>query len=142
MSLACALNRPARQQPWTMPELRAAIPQPLANRGQWKLTASGGKNIGNAVDGDTETRFDTNEFQKPGMWLQIELPQETRVSSILLDTTLSGRGLPARLQGGALLRRPSVERPRRDRQGHWPADRDCLPSSTGEVRANHTDRLC
>jgi hypothetical protein len=84
----------ARKQPWTMPELRAAIPQPLGNRDQWKLTASGGKNIGNAVDGDTETRFDTNAYQQPGMWLQIELPHPTVVSKVLLDTTLSADDYP------------------------------------------------
>jgi hypothetical protein len=83
-----------RQEPWTMPELRAAIPQPLPDRAQWKLTTSGGKNIAAAIDGDPKTRFDSNAFQKPGMWLQIELSQETPVAGVLLDTELSGSDFP------------------------------------------------
>jgi hypothetical protein len=83
-----------RKQPWTMPELRAATPEPLPDRGQWKLTASSGKNMAHAVDGNVETRFDTNAFQKPGMWLQIELPQQKEISGLVLDSTLSANDYP------------------------------------------------
>jgi mono/diheme cytochrome c family protein len=83
-----------RTEPWTMPELQTVTPQAITDRAQWKITASGGRKLDATIDGDPNTRFDTAAFQKPGMWLQVELPQEAKVSGVLLDTTASANDYP------------------------------------------------
>jgi hypothetical protein len=84
-----------RTQPWTMDELRASLPQPLANRKDWKLTASDKPADGAlAVDGKADTRYSTGRFQVPGMWFQIELPQETEIVGLQLDSTKSANDYP------------------------------------------------
>ncbi|MBI3881818.1 MAG: discoidin domain-containing protein [Verrucomicrobia bacterium] len=86
----------ARTEPWTVDELRNALPQaPLTNRRQWKLTAShNAAKLSAAVDGAPGTRWDTGKFQVPGMWVQIELPQETPLAGLLLDSSGSGNDYP------------------------------------------------
>ena len=84
-----------RTQPWTIAELRATLPQPLANRAAWKLTASHKPtDTALAVDGQGETRYTTGAVQVPGMWLQIELPQETLLAGLQLDSTKSANDYP------------------------------------------------
>jgi mono/diheme cytochrome c family protein len=84
-----------RVQPWTAAELRAALPQPLANRKEWKLTASHKPNdAGLAIDGKADTRYTTSAPQKPGMWFQIELPQETQLAGLQLDCVKSPNDYP------------------------------------------------
>lgn len=84
-----------RGQPWTMEELIAVSPQPLTNRQSWVVTASHyGKSARLAVDGKPETRYETATEQVPGMWYQVELPQETSVCGLLLDATASPRDYP------------------------------------------------
>lgn len=83
-----------RTQPWTIGELRAALPKPLDRKG-WKLTASHNAGaVGAAIDGKGETRFDTKTDQVPGMWFQVELPQETVIAGLRLDTAGSPRDYP------------------------------------------------
>ena len=85
----------ARTQPWTIPELRAALPQPLPNRKEWKLSAShAGADCPAAVDGRQSSRYTTGTSQVPGMWFQIELPHETSIAGILLDSAPSPRDYP------------------------------------------------
>ena len=84
----------SRKLPWTLEELHAAIPQPLANRSSWKLTASDGKNTPLAIDGNPKTRFDTGAYQKPGQWLQVELPEPKAISGLLLDASGSPSDYP------------------------------------------------
>jgi hypothetical protein len=84
-----------RTQPWTIAELRASLPQPLANRKEWKLSASDKPNdVGLAVDGKPETRYTTGTSQKPGMWFQIELPAETNLAGVQLDCGKSTNDYP------------------------------------------------
>ena len=84
-----------RTAPWTIEELRTTSPQPLANRSQWKLTASNGeKELAKAIDGDIATRWDTHKPQSPDMWLQIELPEATDITGLVLDTGKSGGDYP------------------------------------------------
>jgi len=46
-----------RTQPWTIDELRASLPQPLANRKDWKLSASDNPgDLAQAIDGKGDTR--------------------------------------------------------------------------------------
>jgi mono/diheme cytochrome c family protein len=84
-----------RTQPWTIEELRALHPQPLADRAAWKLSAShNDKALHNAIDGDIETRWDTKKGQSPDMWLQIELPAATDITGLTLDTGRSRGDYP------------------------------------------------
>jgi mono/diheme cytochrome c family protein len=84
-----------RTQPWTIEELRGSLPQPLANRKDWKLTASDNPNeVALAIDGKGDTRYTTKASQKPGQWFQIELPAETALSGLQLDSTKSANDYP------------------------------------------------
>ncbi len=84
-----------RTQPWTIAELRAALPQPLPNRPAWKFAASHNPVTAVlAVDGKLETRYDTKAFQVPGMWFQIELPAETEIGGLTLETGKSPNDYP------------------------------------------------
>jgi mono/diheme cytochrome c family protein len=84
-----------RKEPWTMEQLQATLPQRLANREKWKVTAS--HNSGSArlaIDGNIQSRFDTATEQVPGMWFQIELPQATEIEGLELDAASSNRDYP------------------------------------------------
>ena len=84
-----------RNTPWTPEELRAAVPQALANRSQWHVTASHNPSAApQAADGDMNTRYDSGSYQAPGMWFQIELPQETNVDALELDAGASAYDYP------------------------------------------------
>jgi mono/diheme cytochrome c family protein len=84
-----------RTQPWTIGELRAVLPKALRNRNEWKLTAShNGNDVRAAVDGDAGSRYTTNASQAPGMWFQIELPQEAALAGVELDSTKSRDDYP------------------------------------------------
>ena len=80
----------ARAKPWTIAELRATYPQPVADMQDWKLTAS--INPGDAhlcVDGDPDTRWTSNTDLAPGMWVQVELPATTLICGVSIDSTKS-----------------------------------------------------
>jgi glucose/arabinose dehydrogenase/mono/diheme cytochrome c family protein len=83
-----------RTQPWSIQELRSAVPHSLDRNG-WKVTSSH-NSIGAkaAIDGDFGSRWDTKTSQVPGMWFVIELPQETEISAIRLDAASSARDYP------------------------------------------------
>jgi glucose/arabinose dehydrogenase/mono/diheme cytochrome c family protein len=84
-----------RTQPWTIAELRARLPQPLADRKDWKLTASHALgDVALAIDGKADTRYTTKTPQKPGMWFQIELPQETTINGLELESAKSPNDYP------------------------------------------------
>ncbi len=85
----------SREEPWTIDQLRAAVPQFLPNRKQWKFTAS--HNAGKApaaVDGSASSRFDTGTAMVPGMWFAIELPKARSVSGLQLETFASPMDYP------------------------------------------------
>jgi mono/diheme cytochrome c family protein len=84
----------SRTLPWSIEELRAGFPQPLTNSKEWKLTASTEKDLAKAVDGDTSTRWTTGKFQAPGQWFEIELPSETEIAGVDLNTVRSGNDYP------------------------------------------------
>jgi mono/diheme cytochrome c family protein len=84
-----------RTTPWTIEELRALYPQPLPNRAAWKLTAShNDKEVAKAIDGDIATRWDTRKPQSPDMWFQIDLPELTDITGLILDTGKSRGDYP------------------------------------------------
>lgn len=67
----------------------------IGDPAKWKLTAN--RNSGElrfANDGGTNTRWKTNEQQKPGMWLMVELPTETKMAGLALDTESSANDYP------------------------------------------------
>ncbi len=84
-----------RTQPWTETELRATLPQPVPNRKAWKLTASHKPDdCAKSVDGDAGSRYTTGAFQAPGMWFQVEFPEETTIVGLQLDSTKSANDYP------------------------------------------------
>jgi mono/diheme cytochrome c family protein len=84
-----------RSEPWTLSELAASLPRALTNRSAWKLTASHNpRSLGNAVDGNLATRYDTSAIQKPGMWVQIELPEAATIDGLKLDASDSPGDYP------------------------------------------------
>ncbi len=85
----------SRSTPWTLPELEALDPPVLANRKDWKLTAShDGGGCTKAVDGNQKTRWSTGTPQTPGQWFQIEFPKVSKLSEIVLDCRASGADFP------------------------------------------------
>lgn len=84
-----------RSTPWTMQELFPSGSPTLEQRDKWVLTAShNGHKVGNSVDGNPGSRWDTGTPMRPGMWFQIELPEPARVLSLTLDTRGSDRDFP------------------------------------------------
>lgn len=84
-----------RAEPWTIAELNTSLPHRLANRNQWKLTAShGSATAALAIDADLSTRYSTGTQEKPGMWFQIELPEETTITGIELNAGSSVHDFP------------------------------------------------
>jgi mono/diheme cytochrome c family protein len=84
-----------RTTPWTIEELRADNPIPIDNHAGWKLTAShNAKDIDKTFGSDAATRWSTNELQSPGMWIQIEFPEATEVTGVVLDSTPSPNDYP------------------------------------------------
>ncbi len=84
-----------RTLPWTIEELNKSYPQPLEISPEWKLTASHKpEDCGKAVDGNPMSRWTTGQFQKPGEWFQIELPAETEIVGLVLDTSKSANDYP------------------------------------------------
>jgi mono/diheme cytochrome c family protein/glucose/arabinose dehydrogenase len=81
----------ARTTPWTLAELAATTPMPLANQSEWKATASHNtETAADGINGSGATRWTTAARQEPGMWYQIELPQPATVAEIIVDASTSG----------------------------------------------------
>lgn len=60
-----------------------------------KLSASkNAENVKNAVDGNANTRWDTNAMQAVGDWFMIELPKVMTVKKIVMDATKSANDFP------------------------------------------------
>jgi mono/diheme cytochrome c family protein/glucose/arabinose dehydrogenase len=89
----------ARTQPWTQVELERSVPAPL-DRSGWQLSASHGTaTAGNVLqqDANPPVRWESATPQVPGMWFQVELPQATRISEIIMEVTVP---VPGRFGGG------------------------------------------
>ncbi len=83
-----------RTQPWTIAELRSALPKTLDRKG-WKLTSShNSTKVEAAIDGKPESRYSTDKDQTPGMWFQVELPQESVLSAVRLESAASPGDYP------------------------------------------------
>jgi mono/diheme cytochrome c family protein len=89
----------SRTKPWTIEELRAMSPQPIAERKSWKLTSSHNpEKLALMIDNDPATRWDTKIQQAPGMWLQIDLPAPTAIVGIELECAASANDSPAQFE--------------------------------------------
>ncbi len=84
----------ARTESFTEATLDAAVPAPL-DRAGWRVTASHGEataaNILRA-DATPPVRWESAVAQAPGMWFQVELPQPTRISEIIMEATVPVAG--------------------------------------------------
>ena len=78
-----------RKMPWTVAELERAVPAPLTNTADWKVTASHNQAAAANVLAGT-VRWDTGAPQQPGMWFQIELPQPTSITELVIDSMIPG----------------------------------------------------
>jgi mono/diheme cytochrome c family protein len=88
-----------RTEPWTQATLEAAVPAPLDRTG-WRLSASHGTNTAANIlqqDATPPVRWESAAPQVPGMWFQVELPQTTRISEIIMEVTVP---VPGRFGGG------------------------------------------
>jgi mono/diheme cytochrome c family protein len=91
-----------RKKPWTEAELAASLPSLLPPDRTWKLTAS--DNPSDAAAAVSMMAWNSETPQKPGMWVQIELPQPEAITEIRFDSTApggrGGRGRANARQGG------------------------------------------
>ncbi|MGZ0173162.1 MAG: DUF7133 domain-containing protein [Planctomycetales bacterium] len=84
-----------RRGPWTLAELKQFDPPAFEDRASWKLTSShGGNKLGNAIDGNRGSRWDTGTTQNPGMWFSIEMTEPVNVLALTLDTRGSNDDYP------------------------------------------------
>ncbi len=89
----------SRKEPWTQSELEDLTPPVLANRKDWKLTASDNtKDLNGCIDDDPKSRYTTGSSMKPGMWIQIELPKVSKVTTVTLDNTRSAGDFPRKYE--------------------------------------------
>ena len=86
----------SRTLPWTLSEIdNTILPQPLPNRGAWKVIASNRPETAQlAIDGDSRTRYTTGASQTPGQWFLVQLPEATLISGVSLDTGGSRQDFP------------------------------------------------
>lgn len=88
-----------RKTPWTAPEIEKALPVLVPSDQTWRATAS--HNAAAADRALTIIGWTSMEPQQPGMWVQIEMPQATRISEVQFNAPGGGRGNPARGTGAA-----------------------------------------
>ncbi len=74
---------------------RAALSIKQEMMGDPVLSASHNpRELPKALDGDPGSRWSTNTFMEPGMWLGIDLRMQSSIHSIILDTTASAGDYP------------------------------------------------
>ncbi|MEJ6725052.1 MAG: discoidin domain-containing protein [Akkermansiaceae bacterium] len=89
----------SRKEPWTQQELEQLSPPVLANRKDWKLTASNGANdLNGCIDGNPKSRYSTGSPMKPGMWVQVEFPKLSKITNVTLDSRLSAGDYPRKYE--------------------------------------------
>jgi mono/diheme cytochrome c family protein len=75
-----------RAMAWTQPELHSALPNPLSNRSEWKVSASDSSPSATAaVDGKGNTAWTTKGPQVAGQWFQVELPREQTLLGLRME---------------------------------------------------------
>jgi mono/diheme cytochrome c family protein len=85
----------SRNEPWTQRELRVQTPQPVGGREAWTVTASARAERGRlAIDGRLDSAWDPELPQRPGQWLQVELPNPFKLAGVRLINTGSPENYP------------------------------------------------
>jgi mono/diheme cytochrome c family protein/glucose/arabinose dehydrogenase len=75
-----------RKTPWSVDELHTLYPRPVGNPKDWKLTASHNSTDAKlAADGNFDSRWTSKQDLAPGMWIQVELPQEAKIGGLWVD---------------------------------------------------------
>lgn len=86
---------PSPAEPVARESLAEFLPISRKEMSTWKLTASHQpKDVGNAIDGNPNSRYTTGTYMKPGMWFAFDMQHEHEVRSILLDSTKSAGDYP------------------------------------------------
>jgi mono/diheme cytochrome c family protein len=81
----------SRSNAWTVSEIEARLPRQLVVDDEWRLTAS--HNASAARNALGLQGWATGEPQRPGMWLQVELPAAVNLTEIEFDSEPgAGRG--------------------------------------------------
>ncbi|MER2490387.1 DUF7133 domain-containing protein [Catenovulum sediminis] len=77
----------AQSSPWTLDALEQKYGQKLTNKKAWKFSASHNpKNFAALIDGKADwAKWDSEDLQQIGMWLQVELPQVYQISQVYMD---------------------------------------------------------
>lgn len=84
-----------RSMPYGDGDLAHYLPASREAAQGWSFDAShNADRLGNAIDGNSETRWDTGTPQVPGMWMSIDFGGTYRVTSLLLDTSGSNGDYP------------------------------------------------
>lgn len=70
----------------------ASLPRPL-DRSGWTLTSNRSvAELGNAIDGNSATRWPTRQFQQPGQWIRIDFGAIETFDRIVLETLANPNG--------------------------------------------------
>jgi len=83
-----------RTKPWTYQELHDHLPKMIPSH-LMKVSAS--DNNGDAryaIDGNVDKRYSSNKYMVPDMWFRIELPRETSITGVILDSAKSQNDYP------------------------------------------------
>ena len=78
-----------RSSTWTVEELERSLPRVLLPDAGWRATAS--HNPGSAGSAFDYTRWSSGAPQQPGMWFQVELPQELVLTELQFESPLVGK---------------------------------------------------
>ena len=80
-----AAHSASRKTLWTVAELEASLPRLLVDRPAWKVTAS--HNAATALDALSIQPWTSGRgADRPGMWLQVELPQPVALAEIQFES--------------------------------------------------------
>lgn len=71
---------------WVPAQDEVPLPDEL-DRTQWTVTASTYADVDALLDDQVHSRWTTSEGQRPGQWIQLDLGQQQRFSSLIMDST-------------------------------------------------------
>jgi hypothetical protein len=129
-----------RSVPWTRPEVEAAMPRVVGERGRWKVSAShNALGAMAAIDDDPDSAYATGAAQTPDMWFQIELPKETTLSALALSSGRAYDDFPRAFEVRVSRDGRSWGDPVATGHGTGPAiEVDFAPAKTRHVKINLT----
>jgi glucose/arabinose dehydrogenase/mono/diheme cytochrome c family protein len=84
-----------RETMWDASEIVAMTPVPPKQMRKWRFTSSHRSGqIKSAIDGNSNSRWDTGAIQVPGMWLAFDMGKEQELTSLVLDSRRSKNDYP------------------------------------------------